>query len=249
MHRLVLPALGAIVVCWSTVAGAAEPGEVVITTRDGKQHVGKVLNELQRGYLLKTSSGTEVIDFSDVEDFAQVGAPRASTAAAAPAARSGEVERPWLEARRGFRPGLGIGTLTLPGPNGRSSRLSIATAVLLQLPLEYCFGRFALRATPTLGVQLTNLISGSRLEPLFVAGLDLQFRLSLAEHFGVGLGVYQGGFVGQILTYGGGPSLTLVDVRFGATDQHELSLWASLPFWTAGGIGAPLGALSYSYLF
>jgi hypothetical protein len=67
------------VVLLSSLSLAQVRGEVVIQTRDGKAHLGRVVTETSKGYLLATATGTQVIEFGDIADIRHL-APAAQAA-------------------------------------------------------------------------------------------------------------------------------------------------------------------------
>ncbi len=243
------------VLLWAGTARAATDlsGEVVIQTRDGKTRVGRVLSETEKGYLLKSAAGTEVIAFDQIEDLKRVALappppppPVAAETRAAPYEDDDlprAPERDWLSERKGFHLGIGAGAFAYP-TGGYPSVVGFMTALL---PLNFGFGRVDLRVTP----QLLGLFSATGAGAF--AGVDVQLRINFTRLYTLGVGSFQTllfGYNSVFLLWG--PTIAPVVLKLGERGQHELSLWLTLPIPLNASYGytfLPLATLGYTYMF
>jgi hypothetical protein len=244
-----------IAVLLATAAGAAAltGADATLTTRDGKTHHGRILAETSTGYLLRTQSATEVVEFSQIMDVAIDGAPAGTPAVEHSAETPAPAVAPSAEERHGFRVGVGAGGLIYPDakfahPNSDSNGYYAQAALLV--PVSYDFGRVGIGAIAFLGFSGHQMqYQGFDGGPLFA--VDVQLRVHVSRAYSFGVGVFQGAVHDGGLNYGIGPSLTLVDLALGERRQHDLGLWAGVAIvpGSSANLAAPLAFLSYSFLF
>jgi hypothetical protein len=248
MKALVLSCLVA------ATAVAQVRGDYLFSTHDGRSVQGRVLSETQSGYLVATSTGTQVVAFSNIADMRPL---TATTAAATPT-------QPTLP--MGPSPGVVAATpetFDTEHEEAEAGGLHFAvTAGLMLLPtvdptftfsahgnLDWVFGRFGLRLSPGLWLY-------DRGGAFYVAPeVDAKFLVYLGRVYAFGAGLDAGAAIGGFPQGYLGLSLAPAILRLGSRGQHQLSLQISIPFLRFGSgldysaFGLPMTALGYTYRF
>ena len=228
MHSSIKSLLASLVVV-SSIAFAQPEGEVVVRTRDGKTHQGRVLSETQKGYLFAGARGTSIIEFANIVDLQKVDAqvpvahmvvaepivpppPPAPIVASPPPPPTRPVDEvihdspvPVATSREGFH--FGMGANVGVGSYGATG--------FAQVHFDFNFGR------PTYRISANFGAFGS----LFNASVDNLFHFNIGQVYTLGAGVQLG------VAFGGGYSFAYaaaviqpVIVKLGERGQHQISL-------------------------
>lgn len=217
-----------------------------IRTRDGKTYKGKVLQETDKGYVLRTETDTKLIEYSRIDDLHIDGevpatnlavplpppAPPSTPApvaqpppppppSAAPASELDAVVAPkdWQEANRGMHLGFGASALLLPW--AAVTDFPLSAGVRAQFHLSFGFGLVDVRISPTFGLLYTSYRAFS--VATFHGAVETSARLNLARVFAIGIGTYQGvalgtggGCFGSYCSYVSGASLFFMPALYPA---------------------------------
>ncbi len=238
----------------ATTALAQVRGEYLFSTNDGRTIQGRVLSETQSGYLVATSTGTQVVVFSSIADMHAVTAtpsaaplptgPRPGVVTATPETYAEVSDRPEAAGSvDGFHVGLGAGLMLLPTDDPTFT-------LNAQVNLDWVSGHVGFRLSP--GVWLysrgTGFYVAPELDAKFMVYAGRVYSFGVGLDFGLAIGGYTQGYLGA--------SLAPVILRFGSQGQHQVALQISVPFFRMSGInlanssfGLPMTSLGYTYRF
>lgn len=236
--------VAAFVVLSSTLSLAQPRGEVVIQQHGGRALVGRVISETSKGYLVATSSGTEVVEFASIADIRQLAPVTAPVAApvaqasltpapqprrAAPQPVPAYLDEPTSEqvevrevvepvkprTSKGFHFGLGASFA------GEQMLGLFGAGPQAHTSFEFNFGRPAYRINANVG-----LTAGHR--GFVNLSVDNLFIFSLGQHFSLGAGLQVGGAIGDLKFFQISPLLTPAILKLGERGQHQIAVTGSV---------------------
>lgn len=198
----------------------APSGEVLIRTRAGTTHVGRILSETTKGYLLAGPTGTEVVEFTTIVEVRPL-APQPVPSATQPSPSTPPPPPVKVDAvhseeshstREGFHFGIGAGGLMLPaGPLGH-----------FQAQFEFNFGRVAYRINANVGALVDFT------QPYFIGSVDNLFHFNVTELYAFSAGLQAGVAFGPFQFVQLGVVIQPVVIKLGDQRQHQLSLTGAL---------------------
>lgn len=235
-----------LVVCFvlSSVVLAQPAGEIIIRTRDGKTHQGRVLSETAKGYLLAGPRGASVIEFASIVDLQKVEAQE-------PAAQNPAAQNPAVVAAPLAPPPPPAQLVASPPPPpparavdeviaestpksrkregfhfGVGASLGLSNAgpsAFAHGHFDFNFGWPALRLGLNVGTY-SNWI-GTMINP----SVDSLFHFNIGRVFSLGAGVQLGVTFGEgyFFTYLA-PVIQPVIIKLGEGGQHQISLTGSI---------------------
>lgn len=251
------------------VASFAQPGgEVVIRTREGKSHQGRVISETQKGYLFASGNGTLVIPFESIIDIKPTTSSESSSSVSAVA------PRPETLAMASPAPTPVAGTSapveaasqpTVPAVEvtASSSETSTRRGFHFGLGVDAGGGRLGVRGGGhgvfdfdfgskgfQLGLHL-GVIAGYG--GSFLGSVDGVLHFNLSDVYSLGIGAQVGALIGADNVFFAGPVLQPVVLKFGDRGQHQFAL--STTVGVANDFDQEVvfvryeGTLGYTYLF
>jgi hypothetical protein len=237
--------VAAIVVLSSTLSLAQPRGEIVIQQHTGRAIVGRIISETAKGYLVATSTGTELVEFTSIADIRQlapvaapVGAPVAQASLAPapqprravpqpvpvyvdePASEAAEVHDVVEPARprtsQGFHFGLGASLAV------QAYRIAPDVGPQATASFEFNFGRPAYRINANLGLVVGPYT-------FINASVDNLFLWSFGRHFSLGAGLQLGGAFAVTMNFlHVSPVVMPAVLKFGEWSQHQVALTGSV---------------------